>query len=709
MKLRFLSFFLWIISFPAFSQASWQDFLSRVELHTDTLSFSTLQHYSVYNGEKGLCFIYEDENTTAELAFFPVTQPSASEHFSLYPSGDFELVDSVVFLNQAWRCKVRFHNLTRSKFLKLQFRISGGEQDKIAVLRLFPCTHTTVSIKTGNDELFIGEEKVFDLITNKPENLTYPVDWTAGQQIDYRIEKSGDQLKLHVIPNILGQHILKIQFQTEKPDMDASSAGITVKTVSLETYFNVKNSQLGFLNPDKKDVTLDEESRRKGSEIILDYGRSLELNKTYRVEDQESPGGVLIAEIFTRSFVANNKVLCYLKTYNYHKASEGYLYIKNGDEAVFMTNLNITPVTSISNVSLMHTGGDWVNDLSVYPGETVQLKIEGLSLNKARFLFEEVDQLTRDTLIQNENEVNLKFTIPVNVSKKRLILYNNGAPTSWALNVKEYEVARPFDYVYINYDGINRQLDDLHGPVLYEKTIRDVVISFNNDRIDSKNKLYGRQYLTFDIRITGPNNELVDMRTIGNVVVCPSDNSPRFKYYDRRNCQQGEISLNKFLRRSTNDLDDWSRISLSVKSADRSGGEGQQKDLDIILKKRVKFDIDVSFPAGLVTVSKDKSSTDNEKFSNLYGISMAMVAQFAFYNPDKIAKLRPFRVGAGFLALDAFNFQSELQDLAMVGLFSIYPTTRNQKLAFPLYFGGGYQFKAQKWMMLIGPGISLKL
>ena len=171
---------------------------------------------------------------------------------------------------------------------------------------------------------------------------------------------------------------------------------------------------------------------------------------------------------------------------------------------------------------------------------------------------------------------------------------------------------------------------------------------------------------------------------------------------------QNEISLNKFLRRSTNDLDDWSRIQLSVKTTpEKSGGEPQQKDVEIILKKKVKFDIDVSFPAGLVTVSKEKSAEgEKTSFSNLYGISMAMVAQFAFYNPDKIAKLRPFRVGVGFLALDAFNFQSELQDLAMVALGSLYPTTRDKKLAFPLYIGGGYQFKAQKWMWLIGPGIS---
>jgi hypothetical protein len=566
-------------------------------------------------------------------------------------------------------------------------------------------------MKPNIDELFIGEEKVFDLITNHADNIRYSMEWTTGQPIDYRIEKVADQFILHIMPNELGYHKIRLNFQTEKPFVDMTTNRIITQTAPLEYTFNVKNSQLKFLNSDKKDITLDDISRRKGTEILLDNTRALDLNKTYRIEDQENPGGALIAELFTRSYLSNNKVLCYIRTYNYHRTEEGYLYIKNGDDALFITNLNITPAVSINKVSLMRAGGDWNSDLSIYPGETVQLKIEGQALNKARFQLEAVEKLTRDTLIQSETEVNLRFKVPISIDKKRIVLYNNDIPTAYTLNVREYEIPRAFDYIFINYGDANHVLSTLHGPILFNKTVRDVVISFNTDKIDSDNKLYGRQNLTFDVRVTGPNNELVDMRTIGNIVVCPADNSPRYRYYDSRNCTSNEISLNKFLRRSTNDLDDWSRIQLTVKTTpDKSGGEPQQKDVEIILKKKVKFDIDVSFPAGLVTVSKEKSA-EGEKttFSNLYGISMAMVAQFGFYNPDKIAKLRPFRVGVGFLALDAFNFQSELQDLAMVALGSIYPTTRDKKLAFPLYIGGGYQFKAQKWMWLIGPGISVKL
>jgi hypothetical protein len=690
------------------SAQSGESIFRLVEMKADTLTFNSINHMVDYNNLKHLFFIYDNENEVVEIALDP--RNKEIRDMKIIPSADFDQVDSMVFAGDSWHTKLRFKNITRSEFLKLQVKYVSDGTEKTEIIRLLPCTRTSVSIKPGTDELFIGEEKVFDIVTNNAENLRFPSEWTSGLDIDYRIEKQDDQVKLHVIPNVIGTHKLIVNLITEKPNIDIQSHRVYNQAPEIQFDFNVKNSRLKFLGMDKREVTMDENSRRQGVEIQLDNSRQLELNKTYRVENQENPGGTLIAELFTRSSLSTNKVLCYLRTYNYHRNSEGYLYIKNGDDALFITNVDITPATSISKISVMHGGGEWTTDLSVYPGETIGLKIEGQSLNKARFHVEELNALNPDTLIQNENEMEVRLNVPLNISQKRINLYNHSTPTGYAFTVKEYENPRPFDYVTVNYGDMNRTVSGIHGPILYSKAVRDVIISFNPDKIDSDNRLFGRQYLTVDVRITGPNNELIDMRTIGNIVVCPSDKSPRYRYYDKRNCNQNDISLNKYIRRSTNDLDDWSRINLSLKTnPDKYGGESQEKDIEIILKKKYKFDIDVSFPAGLITVSEDSEDPSKTSFSNLYGISMAMVAQFAFYNPDKIAKLRPYRVGAGFIALDAFNFQSESQDLAVVMLGSLYPTTRDKKLAFPLYIGGGYQFKAQKWMMLIGPGISIKL
>lgn len=682
---------------------------SRLELRTDSMTYSSDRHFAVFEGEKHLCFQYWHENEIVELALFTKDQQIPSG-VSLTPSADYEIVDSLFFVNDAYRCKIMFHGLTHSRFLKLQFRYDAEAGRAVEIIRLFPCTKTTLSFRPVHDELFIGEERIFDLLTNNAENISFQGEWTSGLPIDYRIEKHDGRLRLHVLPNELGVHPLVIRPGIVKPGFDAINNRIVNDPLQLMYDFTVKSGRLRFLNIDRKEITLDEKTRSQGIEIQLDDNKLLKINKTYRIENQEEPGGTLLAEIFTRSYLSNNKVLCYLKTYNYHRSSEGYLYIKDGDETQFITNFNITPAVTLTKLWVMREGGDWNADLSVYPGETIGVKIEGQALYKAKFHFEDLVDLTTDTLTRNEHEVIMKLKVPMNINKKRVGLYNYSGSTGFGLVVREYENPKPFDYVSINYGDINRVLASTHGPILFDRTIRDIIISFNTDKIDTENKLYGKQYLALDIRVTGPNNELVDMKTLSNIVICPSDRSPRYSFYDRRNCSQEEISLNKHIRRSTSDLEDWSRIYLSLKTnPEKYGGEYQQKELEIILKKRYKFDIDVSFPAGLVTVSKNDKNGEDTEFSNLYGISMAMVAQFAFYHPEKIAKLRPFRVGAGFLALDAFNFQSEKQDLGLVALASIYPTTRDKKLAFPLYIGGGYQFKNEKWMLLIGPGISVKL
>ena len=170
----------------------------------------------------------------------------------------------------------------------------------------------------------------------------------------------------------------------------------------------------------------------------------------------------------------------------------------------------------------------------------------------------------------------------------------------------------------------------------------------------------------------------------------------------------------KYLSKKTYDLDEWSKISLNIQdNPDKYGDEGYQRDVDIILKRKYSFDVEVSFPAGLITISKQTSGADSGKigFGSLSGISMAMIAQFSFYNPNKIAKYRPYKIGAGFLAFNAFNFsdKADNRDVGIVVLGSIYPTTKDVKLSFPLYVGGGYFLKDQKWFFLVGPGIRVTL
>jgi hypothetical protein len=237
--------------------------------------------------------------------------------------------------------------------------------------------------------------------------------------------------------------------------------------------------------------------------------------------------------------------------------------------------------------------------------------------------------------------------------------------------------------------------------------VKDVVFSFQPELIDQNNQLFGKQYLTIDVKVTGKRNELIDLKTIKNVVVCPDVSSPRYEYYDKKDCTREEVKLNNYISPKTYDLDNWAKIEFEVKHQDdKYQEEGFNKKIDLILQKDYTFDIDVSFPAGLLM---KKANDDN--YGNFGGISMAMIAQFSFYHPEKIGKLRPYKIGAGFLALNAFNFDPENtdRDLGVVILGSLYPSRKEHKLSFPLFVGGGYLLSESTWFWLLGPGIRVRL
>jgi hypothetical protein len=184
--------------------------------------------------------------------------------------------------------------------------------------------------------------------------------------------------------------------------------------------FKVKTSRMAFLNLDKREITYDDDIRKTGIEITLDNHKSLIINKTYRIENQEKPGGALIAELFTKNSLANDKVLCIMRAYNLHRQTEGYLYIKDGDDAKFITNLSITPKTAISGIQIMRNGEEWTSNTTVYPGETIDVKMEGEGLHKARFYWEDVNNITSDTMNKNENIQFFKLQIPLNVNKRKI-------------------------------------------------------------------------------------------------------------------------------------------------------------------------------------------------------------------------------------------------------------------------------------------------
>ncbi|MBD2716193.1 hypothetical protein KBK19_14220 [Microvirga sp. STR05] len=687
--------------------------LRELALRTDTTRYLLSRNTVLVQNEPSLYFYYSQEDETAELEVYPEIL-RAGKPLRLVRSADFLLLDSLTAVSggQFYRAKIRFKELTASRFLRLTFTQapdSVGAAPRTQTVNLLPVTRTSLELRLTDTELFVGEEKVFELSSNNPKNIRTTADWTKGRDIDYRITQEKGGLRLHVLPNALGSRLLTVQAQTERPFLTDNNRRISYALPPIRQEFTVKASRLRFLSVDKKEITLDEVSRRKGVELILDNGRTFDLKRTYRIEDQEEAGGALIAEVFTRQYLTNDRVLCWLRVYNTHRQTDSYLYIKENDQAKYITNFNISPKTTITAVSVRHRGGDWTSSPNVNPGETVDVRLEGESLARARFHFEDVQVIPSDSSVRTDAAVIYRIQVPVTIDKKRITIFNAGTPTGQSLAVREFQRPHPLDFVGVTFGEAVRPMTRFNGPVLYDQTVSDVVFSFNTAGIDSDKQLYGKQYLTFDIRTQNAKGELIEMRTLDNVVICPGENSVRAAFYQDKQCQVGNISLNNLLSsRKTYLLDDWSTIIITVRHNSAQYQEaGFTQKLELVLQRRVKFDIDISFPGGLLTKYKGESS-----FTSFGGISLATLAQFSFYHPTKINKLRPYKIGGGFVALNAFNLSENpdiKRDLGIVVLGSVYPTRSDAKLTFPLYLGGGYLMNKRSLFFLFGPGIGIRL
>jgi hypothetical protein len=704
--MRFLFAFLPLafFSFPSYAQQTEPgDFFEELTLQTDSAQYSTSKNTLITSMGNSLTFVYHDENEICEVKLYPSTKRNFKK-ISLLQSGDFTLVDSLVYCNnQYYSFKVQFKNLSRSSFLKFRFNLTADSTSVMKEINLFPTTETSAKLDIRNNELAVGEEKVFELITNHPENIKQSPEWTQNQDIDYRVTQNNGQTLVHIVANIPGQKNLILTLQTNKPRLVDQQP---VYSLHIITYsFNVKAANIAYLQADKNDITLDEKTKNEGVDVQLDYNRLMQMNRTYLIEAQQTSGSPLIAEIYTRDKISNNKVLCRLRAYNYHRKSDGYLFIKDNDEARFITNFNIIPKVTIESIKIMRNGKDWKEETSIYPGETFNLRIEGQSLDKVKFHFDELIPLANDSVIKNEHYVEFKLKVPLNISKKSIDIFADNQNTGKSLTITEYQRARPFDYINVSFGDRRRKVSEIQGPELYDKLIKDVVISFLPDKIDADNKLFGKQYLSIEVRIMGKKGELVEYTTIDDVVINPGENSPRYSFYDKSDSKNGDISLNEKLSNSTYDLKDWSRIKLTFKnSKDHYTHDVQSKTVEIILQKRYSFDIDVSFPAGLLIKKMDKPG-----FGNFGGVSMAVIAQYSFYDKDKINHLKPYKFGVGFLAMNAFNFSQNAsdRDMGVVAIATINPVNTDRKLSFPIYLGGGYLLSEKTWFWLIGPGISV--
>lgn len=685
-------------------------------LKIDTGRFSLLQNTLVQNGESRMFFSFQKEDEVCELNIYPYEKEKIKS-LKLIGAADFVTLDSMVLVNdEYYRLRLRFVNLFKSQFLNFTFAATVENNDKpvLEEVKLLPFTRTSASFGPINDDLFIGEEKVFELISNNVKNIRITNEWTKGLDINYRVVEENGRLMVHLIPVTTDNKEVRIKLQAYVPMVTADKQ-VVYDLPPVVQSFRVKTSRLVFMSLDKQEITFDENTRLNGIEIQLDNGRLMTIGKTYRIENQEQPGGALIAELFTKSSLTNDKMLCIFRPFNFHRKTEGYLYIKDGDASRFVTNCDITPKTSITSVMVMHEGQDWSSSPNIYPGETVNVKIEGEGMHKAKFHWEDVLDITSDTIIRSENLCFFRLKVPVNITKRRINLYNGVTNMGIALNVKEYQVPRKLDYISLNFGTGNRVLSSMTPTIIQRSTIKDITLNFDNNKIDSEDKLYGKQYLDVDVQLLGKRGELIEMKNIKNLLICPGDNSPRAIYYKDKQCISSAINLNSVLGNKTYNLEDFSRVRLNFKDQEDKYNEASyEKQVEIYLQRPVIFDIDVSFPAGLLiqNLGKAKSDTETDKAvftDNLGGISLALIAQFSFPDAERVGATKPYRLGAGFLAINTFNFSSDAKrDLAAVVLASLYPIKPGKVFNLPIHIGFGYKFQDAVPFIMLCPGIGIR-
>ncbi len=679
-----------------------------VAFRVNNVDYFYLRDGLEYDDEKFLFFRVTHDQPIAEVRIYPEKEGLPLENLRIIPSADFEIIDSLVFLNNEYhRARIRFNNLRDIEYpsLILSFQNFAGETENREI-KLYPYYIPSVIYDREPIELFRGEEKAVDLPANNIFNIRATGEWKTYDDFEYRITRSGSNLRLFVKALSTGDQKLPLALETISPWVNEEGE-VTHKLDTIDLLFNVKPSRLPFVNIDKEYIFYDE-GRRRGEDVRMDYLSGLQLRQTYRIENQQEPGGTLIAELHVKSFTTDNKILAEIRPYEFHRTTDGYLYIKDGRQTLAMTNFNIISRPEITNIEIMREGQDWTSNLNVYPGEKIEVKVEGNGLLDVDIKFDGCQQ-EKDSERISDRVKFYEVEVPVNITRRQIMIFLNNEITQHQLRVREYQRPADLDFVLINYGEEDIPITNEHfnRPVFYSETIKDVNILFDADKIDKDGRLHGKQYINMEVRILDDNNNLLDIQTISNIVVCPGESSPRHAFYSQDDCNQNVIRLNDHLLRNTYLLDAFSQIQITVKhNENRYNAPVQERKANIFIERTSSFDIMVSFPTGLLVKEFKQPG-----IGNLSGISTSVLAEISFYDPQRIGQKRPYKIGAGFIALNAFNFRESpdiRRDIGVVVIGSLEPVRTGAKFSFPIYLGVGYLLSEGDFFAIFGPGIRLQ-
>ncbi len=743
--LIFLLLFSWSVS-------GRQTFFQSVTIQTDdSTTFDSQNHWITYGNISGIVFVTPD--------FSPIIQVSISfqEKYNNIPmevleSPDFIVLDSVA--NDTTEMSFRLQIKKISSLIRVYFRII--ESKEILCLNLLPTIAPAISFNPANHEIYLGETKTYQLTANQIDYFSITPEWVEQGEIKYRLSKDGQNINVHIWSNTAGKQRVTLKLKTQYPYYQDSLHRLNYDITLPPVDFDVKKVRLPFINCDKQEITFDDKIKREGAILVIDAIPGIQVGQTYRIEAQEAPGGRRIGELFIKESVYNDKMICLLYPEVLHRITNGYLYLKLNDVALFIVNMDITPQFTIQSLSVMRDGKNWINSNEVYPGENIMVKVQGLSLYKGNLKWEGVDNVVSDTLETSETVRFFKISIPITITTNKIELINFGVNTGQALVVKESQRPRQLDFVNVNFSGKDSPMDKISNQTyILRKAISDVTFTFNTKLIDQNNVFYGKQYLNFDIKYYNPEGRLMEYKTLENVLICPYEKSTRGAFYKDPAEQNTPISLNSLFTTKANNLDDYSRVSVKIShNSEKYSAPPKVKQLDLVLQRPWRFDIDISFPVGMLLQNLGTSQTDRDKIDrvrmeqsnwdkslalgkitdnpdlateslpyvprpseppkakitdNVGAIAIAVIAQFSFPEARRVGKEYPWRIGAGFIVVNALNFTSELlPDLAGVVVGSIYLLPHDKVFNIPIHVGFGYKINDKVPFFMLTPGISLR-
>ncbi len=695
-----------LVVFFQFSMAQTVDlFFESITLKIDTSVYFSNKSTYLYQFEKHIFFKFIQNQQVAELIFRP-TKDAQIAAIDIVSTADYTILDSLrAFEGNYFTGKIKFLDLENGKNVGVILSIKL-KNDKYVNYQMKTIAYTETLLQPDQEpiELFVDEEKTIEIPCSDPYNIRYTNDIADAKEDDISIAPSLNAIKLKIKPKSIGNRKITLKLKTNKPFINKNNE-LSYELTPFIVSFTAKPNRIDYLNP-VENVIFFSSDFKASTEIQFEYNKNMVLRKTYRIEDEAESGGNLIAEIFTQSQVGNsNKILCKVRTFSVHNAKDGYLYIKDGDKTRFMTNFSILEKPRVDDISMMHEGEDWTNNLHVSPGETIEIRIKGTGLQTSTFQFDGAEKINRDSTRLTDGVAFFTMHIPKNIPKKKVNIFMNKEASAYSLQIKEYQKPTNLDFVTINYG--DKSLPLTHAifdkPIFYDKSIKDVNINFDPSKIDENGKLFGKQYINIEIKLLNSKSDLIEIQNINQLVICPNENSPRGSFYDLKDCNNQSVSLNDVLLHKTYSLEPFTQVYITITHAPQKypNEVGFTRKVKLILRRKIDFDLQVSFPAGLLLKKFNEPG-----YGNLSGISIAFIAQMSFYDGERINKYKPYNFGAGFIALDAFNYSenSKSRDLGIVVLATLVPI-QSAKLSFPLYLGGGYLLRNATPFILFGPGL----